>query len=51
MDKHGEISLALNDIKHQYTELMRVFQSVEASSKEEKTYLKELIKMFQDRKD
>lgn len=41
--------LALNDIKHQYTELMRIFQAVEASNKEEKGYLKNLIELLQKR--
>jgi F0F1-type ATP synthase membrane subunit b/b' len=41
--------LALNDIKHQYTELMRIFQTVEASNKEEKEYLRKLIDMLQNR--
>lgn len=48
-EKNSEILLSLNDIKHQYNELMRVFQTVEASSKEEKTYLKELVNMLQQR--
>lgn len=48
-DDKTEILLAINGIGHQYGELMRVFQTVEASSKEEKVYLKNLIEILQKR--
>lgn len=48
-DDKAEILRAIDKIGYQYNELMRVFQSVEASSKEEKTYLKNLIEILQKR--
>ena len=46
-DDKAEILRAIDKIGYQYGELMRVFQAVEADSKQEKEYLKKLIDMLQ----
>jgi hypothetical protein len=48
-DDKAEILRAIDKIGYQYSELMRVFQTVEADSKQEKEYLKKLIDMLQTR--
>jgi hypothetical protein len=48
-DDRMEILRAVDKVNFQYGELMRIFQTVEASNKEEKEYLKKLIDILQNR--